>query len=375
MKPWTPNWEALAKRCVHDTMRVQPGERVVIQGDPLRVPEFYEAVRYEVLAAGGIEHAHVLGWNGRLHELRSPFGRHPDERVSAEEIQSLRQVLAGADVFLWLPLTLDPVGCAGGYSEEVLSDWPGRGLHFHWFDDWYLSPDDPLQVELAQTLERAVLELDYDEHRATQLRLLDAVRGALLHVTTAEGTDVRVQLDRDGWYHVNDGRTTPEKTAAAGCARDREEELPCGSVRSIPVIESVEGVVQLRQPGKAVGSIGHKLLDISGDLTFEYEQGKAVRSSAGSRDKQWQELWSRQTGAYDEVTEVVFGTNPFLQDIPGLPMPPYWGFGEGIFRLHTGSNLESGGDRTGSLSLEVWLRNATVQADGQDVVVDGKLVV
>src|SRR5688572_30301230 len=131
MPAWQPNWKALAQRCVHDTMGVQPGERVVLQGDPLRVPELFEAVRYEVLAAGGIEHATVLGWRGRLHELRSPLGRHPDERVAAQEVESLRDVLSGADVFLWLPQVLDPVGCSGGYSEEVLDSWPGRGLHFH----------------------------------------------------------------------------------------------------------------------------------------------------------------------------------------------------------------------------------------------------
>jgi hypothetical protein len=375
MTGWQPDWQALAKRCVHDTMRISAGERVVCLGDPHRLPEFYEAFRYEVLAAGAIDHAHVLGWRGRLHELRTTVGRHPDEAVSAAEVKAFADLLATAEVFCWLPVSMDPIGCAGGYSEEVLADWPGRGLHFHWFDDWYLAPDDPLQITLAQTMERAVLELDYTAHRATQDRLLAAVRGKLLHITTPDGTDVRVQLHSNGWYHVNDGRVTPDKLRAATCARDREEELPCGSLRTVPVIESVDGVISFRSPGKAFGSFGAHLVQYAADLTIELANGKIVHTNAGPRDAAWQQFWGAQSGTFDEVTEVVFGTNPFLAEIPGVPMLPYWGFGAGYVRLHTGSNIESGGDRDSSLSLELWQREATVTADGDEVVVNGQLVV
>src|SRR5688572_1849906 len=97
---WSPNWSELARRCVHDTMRVQPGERVVIQGDPHRVPELYEAVRREVLTAGAIDHAHVLGWRGTLHDRRDAAGRHPDPVVADAEQRALADLLATADVFL-----------------------------------------------------------------------------------------------------------------------------------------------------------------------------------------------------------------------------------------------------------------------------------
>ena len=346
-----------------------------MQGDPQWIPEFYEAVRYEVLAAGAVDHAHVLTWRGRLHDLRTNLGRHPDESVSTQEQHALRDLLGTADVFLWLPGVMDPVGCSAGYSEAVLANWPGRGLHFHWFNDWYLAPTDPLQRALAEAMERAILDLDYESHAATQQRLLAAVRGKLLHMTTPEGTNVRMQLQGDGWYHVNDGRVTPEKQRAASCARDREEELPCGAVRTIPVIESVHGVVRYRTAGRAFGSVGYRLKEYAEDMTIEIQQGKIVRTSAGARDASWQTFWGRQTGSSNEVTELVFGTNPFLMEIPGVPMLPYWGFGEGYVRLHTGSNTESGGDRVGSLSLELWLRDATVTADGHEVIVKGRLVV
>jgi hypothetical protein len=372
---WQPDWQALARRCVHDTLGIAAGERVVCLGDPNRVPVFYEAFRYELLAAGAVDHAHVLGWRGRINELRGPFGRHRDERVAALEIEAMRDLLATADVFCWLPVSLDPIGCGGGYSEAVLADWQGRGLHFHWFDDWYLDPDDPLQVTLAQALERAVLELDYDAHRAAQDRLLAAVRGRLLRITTPDGTDVRVQLAADAWYHVNDGRVTAEKHRHASCARDREEEIPCGSVRTVPVIESVEGVVRHRSPGKAFGSFGFHLLDVAADLTLELHDGRITSSSGGALDREWQQLWTAQAGSFDEVTEIVFGTNPFLHEIAGVPMLPYWGFGEGYVRLHTGANVESGGDRNATMSLELWQREATVSADGDEVIVDGKVVV
>lgn len=375
MSGWKPDWAALARHCVHETMQIKAGERVVVQGDPLLTSDFYEAIRYEILAVGAIDHAHVLGWHGRLHALRDGLGRPYDDTACAQEQKALADLLSTADVFLWLPVSMNPFGCSAGYSERALADWPGRGLHFHWFNDWYLGPDDPLQVKLAMALQRAVLELDYDAHREKQERFVEAIRGRELHIKTPEGTDLHVQLADDGWYHVNDGRVTPEKQRNAACARDREEELPCGSVRTIPVIESVDGVVRYCHPAQVdVAAVGYGMLEYAGDLTLDFRDGRIIRTSAGAQDVSWQRFWADQWGA-DEATELVFGTNPHLHEIPGLSMLPYWGFGEGYVRIHTGSNTESGGDREASLSLELWQRQVTMTADGDDVIVAGTIVV
>jgi hypothetical protein len=368
------DWGALAAQAVHSTMRVAPGERVVTMGDAVAYAALHEAVSKEVLRAGGIVHAHVPAWRGAAADQRTPLGLHPSPEMREREVQALRDLLGTADVFLWLPHGFCPMAVTAGASEEVLDAWGGRGLHFHFFNDWHLPEDHPAQARLAQTLERAVLQLDYEQHRAVQDRLLAAVRGKALHVTTPDGTDVRVQLADDGWYHVNDGVVTIEKQKAATCARDREEELPAGTVRSIPVLGTASGTVRYRRPGRVFGTIGHDVTDLCDHLDLQIEGGRIVEVVAKNQAK-WDSFWEQGHGAFEEITEVVFGTNPLLHDDPELVLPPYWGFGAGMFRLHTGSNAESGGDRLGGPSMELWLWDATVTADGVLVVQDGRLVV
>jgi hypothetical protein len=343
-------------------------------GDGVAFAALHEALQREVLSAGGVVHAHVPAWRGAAAAVRTRLGQHSSADMRQQEVTALRDLLDTADVFAWLPHGFCPLAVTGGASEEVLSAWTGRGLHFHFFDDWHLPSDHPAQQRLARTLERAVLELDYHEHRAVQERLLAAVRGRELHVTSPDGTDLRVQLDGHGWYHVNDGVVTAEKQKAATCARDREEELPAGTVRTIPVLGSANGVLRYRRPGRAFGTLGHDVTGLCDSLDLHLEHGRIVKAVAADQAK-WDAFWQTGNGAFEEITEVVFGTNPLLVDDPELVLPPYWGFGAGMFRVHTGSNAESGGDRRGGPSMELWVWDATVTADGTTVVRDGQIVV
>jgi hypothetical protein len=70
---------------------------------------------------------------------------------------------------------------------------------------------------------------------------------------------------------------------------------------------------------------------------------------------------------------VIFGTNPLLPTPPDARVPTYWGSGEGVIRLHLGTNLESGGDFRSSFSSNVFLRDPTVEAGGDTVIRQGRL--
>lgn len=369
------DWDAIAAQIVK-TMCVEAGERVVLAGDPAAYPEVFEAVRLALLRAGAIDHATVPAWNGRLARERTEAGTNPDAVGAGRERHALLDLLHTADVFMWLPNDFWATGTnSTGVSEWALGRWRGRGHHFHWMPDYLLPRDHPVQIELQRLLQKAILELDYDAHRERQKRVLDAVRGRELRITTPDGTDVRLALEGSGWYHLNDGRSDRAKQLRAVCARDREEELPCGMIRTIPRIDSVAGVVRYHRNQGIAGS--QDLSEFTDDLEVVITDGRITGVHGGGRDAELQKVWRAQTGDFDRVTEVVFGTNPVIGPTPlaGGKLPPSWCAGAGGFRLHTGSNTESGGTCEASLSLELFMSDASVYAGTDCVIEHGQLVV
>jgi hypothetical protein len=373
---WTPNWSALAEQIVRRTLQLQVGERVVTLVDPYVHPELLEAVRVAVLQAGGIDHATMLGWTPRLAALRTPRGWHPDEAARQREDRAALELFQTADVFIWLPTDwLRRGSFTYGQSEWVLGRWRGRSVHFHWFPELGRPADDPVHERLYRAYERAILELDYAALRSRQERLLAAIRGRTLHVTTPDGTDLTVRLARDGWYYLNDGVASREKAARAVCARDREEELPCGAVRTRPVAESAHGVIRYRGR-QAIYSASVDLGRYTDQLDLVFDHGRLTELRAGHGQAEIDKQWQAQTGDKDRLTEIVFGTNPLLPlQVEGSRVPPYWAFGAGGFRFHLGDIVESGGPFESSFAAECWRTDATVEADGDVIIREGKLLV
>lgn len=369
---WNPDWDALAGQMVQ-TMCIESAERVVLYGDPSAWPEPFEAVRVHLLRIGAIDHATVPAWQGRLGALRDSAGRNPDPMAARREAHALLDLLRTADVFLWLPNDWYGPGSSNGVSEWALARWRGRGMHFHWFPDYLLPADDPIQLPLRQMLQRAVLDLDYQAHHAHQKRIAAAILGKTLRVSTPDGTDLQFSIDADAWCHLNDGHFDRTKQLDATCARDREEELPCGAIRIIPRSDSVSGIIAYRSGQGIAGTLD--LSEYTDNLDFVVSEGRITEVRGGPRNAELQSIWGDQTGDYDRISEVVFGSNPLLTTLPGLRLPPYWGFGSGCIRFHTGSNIESGGRFTSSLSLELFNSDATVWAGRDCLIKDGQLLV
>lgn len=281
-----------------------------------------------------------------------------------------------AQVFIWLPSNYLLRGSTTiMQSEWVLARWPGRGVHFHWFPDLANGPDSAVTRRLYGAYQHAILDLDYVELRARQLRVVSAVKGKELHVRTPDGTDLRVKLEDDGWYHLNDGDASPEKVSRASSARDREEELPAGAIRTRPIASSAQGTIRYRR-GQGVAGRGVDLNPYTGDLELVFRDGRLVDLRAGAKTDALLASWTAQSGDKDRLSEIVIGSNPLLPlTVEGARMPVYWGFGAGGFRCHLGDIVESGGDFASSFSAELWFTDATVDADGQTIIRDGKLLV
>jgi leucyl aminopeptidase (aminopeptidase T) len=372
---WQPDWGALARHIVERTLRLQPGERVVYLTDPYLYPQLLDALRESVVRAGGVEQATVLAWTPRLAQLRNSVGQHPDRESRLIEDRAQLELFNTADVFIWLPQDAFQKGTyTRGQTESTLARWRGRGLHFHWFPDWPSGPDHPIHTRVHQMYQRAILDLDYEALRARQERLVAAVRGRRLHITTPDGTDLALRLPAEGWYHRNDGDASRAKVLSAVCARDREEELPCGAVRALPLADSAEGVISYRR-GQALASGGMDVSRYTRHLDLVFHNGRITEVRGGDDDAGLQTDWKEQTGDKDRLSEIVFGTNPLLQLIDGARVPPYWGFGAGVFRCHVGDIVESGGPFQSSLALELFMTDATVVADDETVIRNGALLV
>jgi leucyl aminopeptidase (aminopeptidase T) len=192
-------------------------------------------------------------------------------------------------------------------------------------------------------------------------------------ITNPAGTDISFRMSSR--FYLNDGDASRAKAASAASARDREEEIPCGALRTIPDIDTVEGVIAFKKsfgfPSAGYGLNVNKWFDQG--LRFFFEKGRVVRVETDGDQAQLEAEWSAQTGDKDKLGEFVLGCNPLLKPVPGSGFQPYYGFGDGVMRLTIGENIESGGKNRSSLHRWLMLIDGTVKAGNETIVKDGKI--
>src|SRR5262249_22522601 len=137
--------------------------------------------------------------------------------------------------------------------------------------------DHPANKALDLVYQKSVLELDYAGLRHQMQDLRRRLAGRELRITNPAGTDLR--LSTGPRFHINDGDASRAKTASATSPRDREEEIPCGALRTIPLLDSVEGVIAL-QRGFGYPTMGYGLdIDpwLARGLRLHFEKGRIHR--------------------------------------------------------------------------------------------------
>ena len=376
---WKPRYAALADRIVNGTFKMQPGERVIYLVDPAECPELFDEVRAAVWNAGAIEQATIHAWSPKLGQLRTPGGKPLEPDVMRRERFAHLDLFNTADIFMWLPTSFWRRDSVSTWeSEWILGRWRGRGLHYHWFPDAGTPPGHPVHLELQKIYERGILDLDYAANARRQRALVEAIRGRKLHVTSPDGTDITFTCPREGWYCINDGDASKEKSLRATTARDREEELPCGAVRLLIDENSANGVIGLHSAISGNNwnwnGFGLDLTAFGDDLDIVMKGGHITELRSKTHQKDVDAARAKLVGDWDRIGEVVFGTNPLLTTPAEARMPTYWAFGDGGFRFHFGINGESGGHFEGNLWINLFLMRTTVEIDGGDTIVRaGKL--
>jgi hypothetical protein len=371
------DWEAMAAKLVREVLRLERHERVLISADPYCGGAMLEAVRQEIQRARGIELATLMHWTPGLTALRKPDGSKPDPEDARAEDAAIAGLFAQADIFLWLqndwrsPRSTMTIG----QSERILRTWPGRSVHFHWFHDpANPDPDHPANKALDLVYQEAVLTLEYAALARRMRDLAARMAERELSITTPAGTELHLRTGVR--FHVNDGDASKAKAESAASPRDREEEIPCGALRTIPLLDSVEGVIALAG-GFGYPAMGYGL-DIDswlaqGELRFHFQGGRIRRVETAGDQAALDRAWESETGDKDRLGELVLGCNPLLRPVAGLAFPPYHGFGDAVLRLTIGENIESGGQNRASLHRWLMFLDADIRA-GHDLVVSrGKL--
>ncbi len=356
------NARALGKRVV-DSVKPATGERAILVYDPTYYLELARTVEQELTHAGV---APLLALTFDPPEVVEAFAPNPAAVKKQEEefVSLLRPVFEKMDLFFWLPARelADDVR-----FERLLDSSHARGIHFHWILELSGKGAEEIRA-LSRMYERAILETDAGELSKRQDRLIELLRGQSLRLTTPDGTDLRMRVPREAWFHKNDGDMSPARARQAHCVRDREMEFPAGALRFIPDAASVEGRLVVQRVAIRA--------ETTERVSLQFERGRAVRTRAEKGESLFLAEWKRIGGDIDMVGEIVLGTNPLL--VASMPSGelPYFGYGAGYVRVSLGDNWESGGTNRSPSSQPLWLflERASLDAGGRSLIRDGKLV-
>lgn len=351
---------ALAKR-VARTLAPAAGERAIVVSDPGYYPELAAAIEVE-LAAAGVEP--LLGLTFDPPEVVRAAAALPGAEKREEDFVSwLAPVFAKANLFLWLPARALHEDTR---LERLVDGSPARGIHFHWIFGLDGRSDEEI-AQLSRLYERVILETDYPALSRRQDRLIPLLRGKILRLTSPDGTDLRMLVPAEAWFHKNDGDMSPERAKTSRCARDREMELPAGALRFIPDASSVEGRLLIRRVPTPDGA--------AENVQFNFQGGRVRRFGAARGEEALRKAWDAIGGDIDRIGEIVLGTNPLLAvRVPSGELP-YFGYGAGAVRVSLGDNWESGGaNRTpGHQNWWLFLGDASLEADGRRLIQEGRL--
>lgn len=357
--PYQPDWPKLAKHMVEVSLKLAPGERVLIHYDPERDAGLVAALRSEITRAGGIISGELTWPDEATAKYLDALSPEEKQKRATAEDAIYRELFAHSDVYLWLHASR-----AGDLEwrqfERLIEGSKLRAIHSHWFE----SPDPAERDAVRRMYERAI-NMDPAEIETVLAPMEAKLRGAKLRLTSPDGTDLTFRIPGDAWFHHNTGEASRAKVANARSVRDREEELPAGVLRTTAVVEA---------NGKLVATVFSGSKKDSVAVTFR--DGRIVkiepRTEAGKAFADW---FAGASGDRDKVSEFVIGTNPNLTPIQPSGFMPYYGYGAGIVRIAIGDNWESGGSlRTGD-HQDWWLfvTDGNLTANGTAIVSGGTL--
>ncbi|MBA3534083.1 MAG: aminopeptidase [Ardenticatenales bacterium] len=357
---YQPNYERIAQKIVKESLRVQPGEQVVIDVRADAVP-YGEQIAVEIFKAGGVAalilHSDELKYHQIMdtptEQLALPerpaiaatgaadfninvglfdaepdrFRDLPDEKMRAYEMQRQhrRPALYGREGARWLG-----------------TDYPTRYMAQLVGMTW---------TRFFEMFWRA-MDIDYGDLRERAEEVAERLASSThIQITTPRGTDLSLQRGERA-IHKDDGiiRTLGN--------------LPAGEVYFAPVEESAEG--------RLVADQGYFQFERISGLEFQIEGGVLTPLKAAQGFDLFMHQWELATGDKDHLGEIGIGINPELHTATGYPLTD--DKVEGIVHLTLGRNDLTGGTNRSSFRWPVLLTQATIKLDDRLLLDKGRLV-
>ncbi len=358
----------IAKRIVNECLRVQADEQVTIYSYPHTL-DYASNVALEVEKAGGVSSMILetddFFW-GYLTDV-------PETQYQRRQ-RAFLSLLEETDAQVGLGGPRDPAGFGKVPAERLTKMFEGEreiGDKVRELKIRNLSlPIGLITQERAKTYGidhnhwkssfNNALNVDYQKISTlgtTLARKLE--KASKVRLTSSAGTDLKFNLSKERPVHIHDG-IIDEKDQAHG---NLEEGLPAGTVEVAPDETSVEGKVVFDQPTAMRG----KMLQ---GLKWEFQKGRLASFNATGNLDVFKGLYDGAKGDKDKLANFVIGLNPSAELI---------GFFNDRIVLGTasvgiGGNKSLGGVNDSQFGHEQTVRKPTIELDGQQLVVDGKIL-
>ena len=363
-----PRISKLAKVLVNYSLKIQPGEQLLIQTSPL-ADELTMAVYEEAIKAG----AHVITMN-QVPGLREIFFKNASDEQLEYIAPVQKMMMETFDAFLRIqadsntramsgvePQKMAQFGRANAEMSKIMMQRSATG-DLKWCITVY--PTHAMAQEADMSLAdysefvygAGMLNEDdptvfWQEEAARQRKLIEWMKGHKEVVLKGANIDMTMSID---------GRTFIESAGT--------HNFPSGEVFASPVEDSAEGWVRFKYPAIHGGQEIH-------DIELWFEKGKVVKEKAGKNQELLTALLDTDEGSRF-LGELGIGTNYGIQRFTKNML-----FDEkigGTIHLAVGAGFpEGGGKNESGLHWDMLcdMHDAEILVDGELFYKDGKTVV
>jgi hypothetical protein len=352
------DWEDVAVRLVRQCAQLQVGERAVVLHTRVWEPQVAAELHDAIVRAGGVLLAELVrGSSCATRHIRALTDPARGAVLDREDAAYVR-LLGEADVLFWLG-TGNAVGRPKRW-EKILAAVPRvRSVHFHWF-----MPEDEASRRLCEATYVAAMRVEPSELYTLQSYLVQALQGGEAHITSPEGTDLRLRFPAGARFKLNTGATQSANVADSDAVRSREEEFPASAIRTVDAVPHGTLIARILDNDACDRAV----------VTFDHGRVTSLTGSGPTFDN-FLAAHAAATGDTCQFAEFLLGTNTALQRVLPSGYLPYYATGGGNVQLRIGDNWESGGrNRASDHYQEIFvLTDATVTVSSRTLVDRGEL--
>jgi 2,5-dihydroxypyridine 5,6-dioxygenase len=335
---------------VNESLRMRPGEEVLVVEDGTLSPRLAEAFVYAAKAAGA--NVTTLNYQPRHFISMREFGLFAGASLGRHEFGIPYPVLRAMEAFEVVIILNSDMEML---FDQSFLDLLGSDRRMAWIP--YIDEDCFLRLfpENAQQ----VAEL----HESTTAVGEVFARSREAVVRSEAGTDVRMEI---GDYRLNWGTGLFQPGKGYGGL----EVLPGGQISTMPNAGTADGYVVIDRSVAAPEF--RELLD---PIKFTVRDGYVTKIEGGVEARRMERFLASldDGGEAYHLTELGVGTNRLCQ-VAAVAGPTEDTHTWGCVSLALGADVHLGGETVGGCHLDMTMRFATLLLDGQTIVEEGQLL-